>query len=121
MLIGMPEGRIILGQCCTYLATAPKSNASYLGINAALAAVKRTGSLPVPPHIRNAPTALAKEMGHGRGYQYPHDHGGWVADHYLPDRLRGVTFYEPVERGYERHLRERVERQRQARDEAGEA
>ncbi len=120
MLVGMPEARIIMGQCCTYLATAPKSNASYLGINAALATVKKTGSLAVPPHIRNAPTQLAKQMGHGKNYRYPHDHGGWVAEHYLPSELRGSTFYEPVERGYERHLRERVDRYRQARAEADE-
>ncbi|MGM0575335.1 MAG: replication-associated recombination protein A [Myxococcota bacterium] len=118
-MIGMPEGRIVMGQACTYLATAPKSNASYEGINAALDAARKQGSLPVPLHIRNAPTALMKEMGHGEGYRYPHDHGGWVPDHYLPDRLRGTRFYEPKEAGYERHLAERVRWFRKRREEEG--
>ena len=122
-MIGMPEGRIVLGQAATYLATAPKSNASYVAIDAALKAVRDTGSLPVPNVVRNAPTALAKEMGHGSGYRYPHDVpsqgglGGWVPDHYLPDALRGTRFYEPRDAGYERHLAERVRTWRRLRDE----
>ena len=118
-LIGMPEGRIVLGQACTYLATAPKSNASYLAINRAIAAVEQTGSLPVPLHIRNAPTGLMKELGYGQAYRYPHDHDGWVPDHYLPDRLRGQRFYEPTQHGYERHLGERLARWRADRDAEG--
>ena len=98
-MIGMPEGRIVLGQACTYLATAPKSNASYKAIDAALEAVRRTGTLPVPLHIRNAPTKLMTELGYGKGYRYPHDHGGWVPDHYLPEALRGARFYEPEGHG----------------------
>ncbi|MCB9733648.1 MAG: replication-associated recombination protein A [Deltaproteobacteria bacterium] len=117
-MIGMPEGRIVLGQACTYLATAPKSNASYKAIDAALEAVRRTGTLPVPLHIRNAPTKLMTELGYGKGYRYPHDHGGWVPDHYLPEALRGARFYEPEGHGYEKHLRERVDRWRADRDEA---
>ena len=114
-MIGMPEGRIIMGQACAYLACAPKSNASYKGIDAALASVRETGTLPVPPHICNAPTTLLKELGHGRGYRYPHDHGGWVPDHYLPEALRGRRFYEPRDAGYERHLAERLAGWRAAR------
>ena len=111
-VVGMPEGRIMLGQVCTYLATAPKSNASYKAFDAARDFVKETGSLPVPDRLRNAPTALAKDLGHGEGYRYPHDHGGWVPDHYLPESIEGMVFYEPTEQGYERHLRERVDRWR---------
>ena len=116
-LIGMPEGRILMGQACTYLATAPKSNAAYLAMDRAIAAVQRTGTLPVPLHIRNAPTALMAELGYGHAYRYPHDHGGWVPDHYLPDALRGVRFYEPTAHGYERHIAERLGRWRSLRDE----
>ena len=115
-MIGMPEARIIMGQACTYLATAPKSNAAYLGINTAIAAVRETGSLPVPNHIRNAPTQLMKSMGRGEGYRYPHDHGGWVPEHYLPEALRGAAFYSPKEAGYERHIAERLRQWRTRRD-----
>jgi putative ATPase len=118
LMIGMPEGRIPMGQACVYLATAPKSNAAYLGINAALEAARTQGTLAVPNHLRNAPTRLMKELGAGDGYRYPHDHGGWVPDHYLPDALRGVRFYEPTDHGYERHLAERLARQRAQREAA---
>jgi putative ATPase len=118
-MIGMPEARIVMGQACTYLATAPKSNAAYSGINAALAAVRETGSLAVPGHLRNAPTELMKSMGHGLGYRYPHDHGGWVPAHYLPDSLKGATFYMPKDAGYERHIAERLSGWRRRRDHGG--
>ncbi|GFO56345.1 ATPase AAA [Geomonas sp. Red276] len=109
-LVGMPEGRIILGQAVTYLATAPKSNASYLGINQASAEVRQTGALPVPIHIRNAPTKLMKNLGYGKEYRYPHDYeGGYVAQGYLPDQLAGKRFYQPKESGYERSIKERLE------------
>jgi len=121
-MIGMPEARITLAQACTYLATAPKSNAAYQGINEALAALRDTGSLSVPPHIRNAPTELMKEMGHGAGYRYPHDEGGWVPHHYLPEALQGRTFYAPKDAGYERHIAERLlswrKRRAQGKDES---
>jgi putative ATPase len=108
-LVGMPEGRIILGQAVTYLATAPKSNASYLGIDAALAEVRRSGALPVPFHIRNAPTKLMKELGYHQGYQYAHDfHEGYAFQEHLPDQLHGRKFYEPTERGYEKSIKERM-------------
>jgi putative ATPase len=109
--VGMPEGRIILGQAVTYLATAPKSNAAYLGIDAALAEVRKSGALPVPLHIRNAPTKLMKEMGYHQGYQYAHDfQDGYVKQHYLPAALHGKTFYTPTDRGYEKNISERLAR-----------
>jgi putative ATPase len=105
----MPEGRIILGQAVTYLATAPKSNASYLGIDAALAEVRNSGALPVPLHVRNAPTKLMKELGYHKGYQYAHDFWeGYAAQQYLPEELKGSSFYEPTDRGYEKNIRERM-------------
>jgi putative ATPase len=107
--IGMPEARILLGQCATFLATAPKSNASYAGINAAIAEVERSGALPVPLHLRNAPTGLARSLGHGAEYRYPHDHpDGIVAQEYMPDALRGRRFYDPKDVANERTIRERL-------------
>lgn len=109
-LVGMPEGRIILGQAVTYLATAPKSNAAYAGIDAALAEVRNSGALPVPLHIRNAPTKLMKEMGYGKGYKYAHSFsGGYVPQDYLPEKLTGKQFYKPTKHGYEKYIRERME------------
>ncbi len=109
-VIGMPEGRIILGQAVTYLATAPKSNASYMGINAALVEVRKSGALPVPLHIRNAPTKLMKEQGYGKGYQYAHDYDdGYAGQECLPEKLAGRTFYEPKGHGYEKNIVERME------------
>ena len=90
--VGMPEGRIILGQAVVYMATAPKSNASYLGIDTALAEVRKSGPLPVPLHVRNAPTNLMKELGYGKGYQYAHDYEeGYAGQPCLPDRLAGTN------------------------------
>ena len=116
-LVGMPEGRIIIGQAVTYLASAPKSNASYLGINQALAEVRQSGALPVPMQIRNAPTKLMKGMGYGKGYRYPHDYqGGVVTQDYLPEQLAGRRFYEPKESGYEKSIKERLAWIRSERD-----
>ncbi len=107
--IGMPEARILLGHACTFLATAPKSNASYTAIDAAIARVKATGALPVPLHLRNAPTQLAGTLGHGADYLYPHDHPGHiVAQQYLPDALVGITFYTPTNQGAEKTIGERL-------------
>lgn len=109
-MVGMPEGRIILGQAVTYLATAPKSNASYAGINAALAEVRKTGALEVPLHIRNAPTNLMKQEGYGSGYRYAHDFAaGYVQQEYLPDKLTGQKYYTPKGHGYEKNILERME------------
>ena len=107
--IGMPEARILLGQAATYLATAPKSNASYKAINAALSEVKASGALPVPLHLRNAPTGLAKQLGHGAAYKYPHDYPDHITrQQYMPDELVGRTFYTPAEAGAEKTIRERL-------------
>lgn len=108
--IGMPEARILLAQACTFLASAPKSNAAYKGIDAAIAAVRESGALPVPNHLRNAPTSLAKSMGHGADYEYPHDAPDHVvAASYLPDALAGRQFYRPTSYGAEKTIRERLE------------
>lgn len=94
--IGMPEGRIPLAECTIYLATSAKSNSAYMAINAALANVAQTGDLPVPLHIRNAPTSLMKEMGYGADYKYAHDYpGNFVPQQYLPDALQGTRFWTP--------------------------
>jgi putative ATPase len=109
-VIGMPEGRIILGQAVAYLATAPKSNASYIGIDAALGEVRKSGALPVPLHIRNAPTKLMKELGYGKNYQYAHDFAeGYAGQECLPEKLAGRKFYEPKGHGYEKSIVERME------------
>jgi len=107
--IGMPEGRIPLGQAVTFLACAPKSNASYLGMDRALAAVREHGSLPVPLHLRNAPTPLMKGMGYGRDYVYPHNTPGQlVAARNLPEGLGQPTFYEPNREGAESEIARRL-------------
>lgn len=94
--IGLPEGRIILSQCATYLACSPKSNAAYLAIDKSIQRVKETGNLPVPLHLRNAPTELMKELDYGKGYAYPHDHpDSFVLQNYLPEEIKGTSFYYP--------------------------
>ena len=109
-MVGMPEGRIILGQAVTYLATAPKSNASYAGIDAALSEVRTSGALPVPMHIRNGPTRLMKELGYHKGYRYDHDYEeGYAGQECLPEKLTGRRFYEPRGHGYEKNILDRME------------
>ena len=109
-LVGLPEGRILMAQAATYLATAPKSNASYAGIEAARGEIRKSGALPVPMHIRNAPTGLMKDLGYGRGYKYAHDYAeGYAAQEYLPEQIAGRKFYDPVGHGYEKYIRERME------------
>lgn len=94
--IGYPESRIILSQCCIYLATSPKSNASYMAINEAQAMVKTTGDLPVPLAIRNAPTKLMKDLGYGEDYKYAHSYeGNFAAAEFLPDEIKNTTFFKP--------------------------
>jgi putative ATPase len=111
--IGMPESRIILAQATTYLASSPKSNRSYLGINQALAAVEKTGDLPVPLHLRNAPTRFMKEMGYGQNYTYAHDNPQKAAQQSnLPPNLGKMRFYEPSDQGSEKPIREYLERLR---------
>ncbi len=108
-VVGLPEGRIPLAQAVTYLATAPKSNASYVAIDAALAEVRNSGALPVPLHIRNAPTRLMKELGYHKGYQYAHDRpDAVVTQTHLPDALVDKQYYRPKASGYEKIIAERL-------------
>lgn len=111
--VGMPEGRIPLAQAVTYLASAPKSNAAYKAMLAAAADVKQHGPLPVPLHLRNAPTPLMKGLGYGRGYKYAHDFPEHVAaQQHLPDKLADRRYYEPSTSGGEQVIRERLQRLR---------
>ncbi len=104
--IGYPEGRIILSQCVTYLASSPKSNASYMAIAEAQSAVQKHGDLPVPLHLRNAPTKLMKNQGYGKNYQYSHQgEGNFIEQEYLPETIAGTTFYEPGKNAREEELR----------------
>jgi len=104
--IGMPEGWIPLAQAAVYLATAPKSNASYTAYKEALRDVREKGSLPVPLHLRNAPTSLMKKLGYSGGYKYPHNYEGAVVEQEcLPDKLSEKAYYRPTERGYEKTIR----------------
>ena len=107
--VGLPEGRLPLAQAATYLATCPKSNAATRAMIAATEAVRSTGPLPVPLHLRNAPTPLMRGLGYGAGYEYPHDHAdAVVAQDYLPERLRGQRYYEPTDRGHEHEIAKRL-------------
>ncbi|GAA1736591.1 replication-associated recombination protein A [Isoptericola hypogeus] len=113
-LIGMPEGRIVLAEAVVHLATAPKSNAAYLGVDAALADVRAGRAGVVPPHLRDAHYAGAQGLGHGKGYQYAHDAPhGVAAQQYLPDELAGARYYTPTDRGFERQVTERLDRIRE--------
>ncbi|MCR5064773.1 MAG: replication-associated recombination protein A [Bacteroidales bacterium] len=104
--IGYPECRITLSQCAIYLANSAKSNSTYMALNNAQQAIRRTGDLPVPLHIRNAPTKLMKEMGYSDGYKYAHDYpGNFVEQEFLPDALRGTKFYEPGDNARENETR----------------
>ncbi|MDQ7997996.1 MAG: replication-associated recombination protein A [Luteibacter sp.] len=118
--LGSPEGELGLAQLAIWLAISPKSNAAYMAYNKARATVKQMGTLDVPMHLRNAPTKLMKGLGYGTGYQYDHDVEGGIAldQQCLPDELTGTTFYEPVDRGLETKLREKLEALRAARAEA---
>ena len=105
--IGMPESRIILSQTAVYLASSPKSNASYMAIEEALEEVRRTGDLPVPLHIRNAPTKLMKEIGYGKDYKYAHSYeGNFIEMEFLPDKIKGKKFYTPGKTKREEEIRE---------------
>ena len=107
--VGLPEGRLPLAQAATYLATCPKSNAATRAMIAATEDVRTTGPLPVPLHLRNAPTPLMKGLGYGAGYLYPHDYENAVVEQdYLPDALAGRRYYEPSDRGREREIGERL-------------
>jgi len=104
--IGYPESRIILSQCATYLASSAKSNASYMAIGEAIAAVQKHGDLPVPLHIRNAPTKLMKDLNYGKDYKYSHQgEGNFLEQEYLPEKIRGSKFYDPGNNARENELR----------------
>jgi putative ATPase len=106
-LIGWPESRIILSQCATYLASSPKSNAAYMAINEAQDIVKKTGDLPVPLPIRNAPTGLMKKLDYGKGYKYAHDFpGNFIEQEYLPEKISGTKIYDPGSNATESRLRD---------------
>jgi putative ATPase len=111
--LGPPEGLLALAQVVVYLATAPKSNALYAAANEASALIEKTGSLPVPLHIRNAPTKLMKQLGYGKGYRYAHDDkDALVSQTHLPEELAGTMFYRPTNRGYEALVKDRLEKWR---------
>ena len=109
MKIGWPEGRIPLAECAVYLATSPKSNSAYLGIDSAIGLVKNTGNQPVPLHLRNAPTSLMKELGYSDGYRYPHDFPGhFTTQQYMPDALQGERLWHAQHSPSEQKLYERM-------------
>ena len=109
--VGMPEARIILAETCIYLATSPKSNSAYMAIDSALEAVEKGTPLPVPLHLRNAPTSLMKDLGYGKDYKYAHDfEGNFVEQEFLPDEIKGTQFYSPGDNAKENPIRERLKR-----------
>jgi putative ATPase len=118
--LGMPEGLFPIAQCCTYLASAPKSNASYKAWKMAQADVREHGALQVPMRLRNAATPAMKSWGYGEGYRYPHDESGFSpGETYLPDELAGRRYYRPTEHGFEARIRDRLEGLRRAANESG--
>lgn len=111
-VVGMPESRIMLSQTAIYLATSPKSNSAYMAINDAMELAKRTGNLPVPLHLRNAPTKLMEEIGYGKGYKYSHDfEGSFAQQQYLPDEIRNTVFYQPKENAKEQEILRKLQQQ----------
>lgn len=107
--IGMPEGRIVLAQCVTYLASCPKSNASYTAVEKAYSDIRNKPLYPVPFHLRNAPTKLMKDVGYSKGYKYPHEYdNNFVEENYFPDELKNTVYYKPTENGQEQNLRSRL-------------
>jgi len=118
--LGSPEGELGMAEVAMYMASAPKSNAAYAAYGNARRVIRDTGTLEVPMHLRNAPTKLMKELGYSKGYQYDHDADGGVAldQQCLPDKLEGHVFYQPVERGLEIKLKEKLDALRKARSQA---
>jgi ATPase related to the helicase subunit of the Holliday junction resolvase len=105
--IGLPEGAISLAQVTTYLASCPKSNASYMSLNKARELVEKTKTVPIPLHLRSSKTALSKDLGYGRDYKYPHNYPtGWTEQSYLPEEVQGASLYEPTNRGFEKNIRD---------------
>ncbi len=112
--MGLPEGKLALAQAAAYLATAPKSNAIYTAYGSAQEDVRREGPLPVPLHIRNAPTELMKSLGYGKDYRYAHHHpNAYVRQEYLPEKLKGTVYYHPRDRGYEKIIKDRLQKWRE--------
>jgi putative ATPase len=108
-VIGWPESRIILSEAAIYLAISPKSNSSYLAIDEAIAKVRIEGDLPVPLHIRNAPTRLMKDLGYGKEYKYAHSYtGNFITDNFLPEEIRGTVFYDPGNNAREEEVRKKL-------------
>jgi putative ATPase len=108
--VGPPEAEIALAQAAAYLASAPKSNALYMAEKSVKEEIERTGNLPVPLHLRNAPTKLMKRLGYSRGYLYPHRYpGAWVSQEYLPEKVKNRVFYRPTNRGFEIEIRKKME------------
>jgi putative ATPase len=111
--LGHPEGELALVQAAVYLATAPKSNSIYAAAGKVKDIIKSSGALPVPYHIRNAPTELMKELGYGKDYKYAHDYrDAYVPQNYLPDKLQGQVLYFPTDRGYEKTIKQRIDKWR---------
>ena len=107
--LGTPEGELAIVQACIYCATAPKSNATYVAMKSAFQSAKKTGSLMPPQNILNAPTKLMKDLGYGRGYGYDHDApDAFSGDNYWPDEMQAEVYYQPVDRGFEQRIAERL-------------
>jgi putative ATPase len=116
--IGLPEGNLALAQAAVYLATAPKSNAIYTAYQRVQRDIREVENMPVPFHIRNAPTKLMEDLGYGKDYKYPHDYPDhFVEEEYLPENLKGRTYYHPTEQGFEREIKKRLEYWRRKKDE----
>ncbi len=108
--IGLPEGNLALAQAAVYLATAPKSNALYTAFQGVQRDVREVENMPVPLHIRNAPTSLMRDLGYGKGYKYPHDYSDhFIEEEYLPENLKGRVYYQPTDQGFEREIKKRLE------------
>jgi putative ATPase len=120
--IGLPEGNLALAQAAVYLATAPKSNALYTAFQGVQRDVREIENMPVPLHIRNAPTALMKDLGYGKEYKYPHDYPDhFIEEEYLPENLKGRTYYHPTEQGLEKEIKTRLEYWRRKKSEKNRA
>mmetsp|Transcript_1001 Transcript_1001/g.758 ORF Transcript_1001/g.758 Transcript_1001/m.758 type:complete len:194 (-) Transcript_1001:36-617(-) len=111
--LGPPEGELALAQAAVYLATAPKSNSIYVAWKNVKAVLKETGSLPIPMHLRNAPNSLMKKIGYGKNYKYTHDFkDAYTIQEYLPDKIKLQLYYHPSERGYEKRIKDRLDKWR---------
>jgi putative ATPase len=118
--IGLPEGNLALAQAAVYLSTAPKSNSLYLAYRGVERDIKELENLPVPFHIRNAPTSLMRDLGYGKDYKYPHDYPDhFVTEEYLPENLKGKVYYHPSDQGFEREIKRRLENLRKRKNNRG--